>query len=603
MTPAPDKAVVLAAGLGTRMMPLTRVVAKPLLPLWGVPMLEHALRALRGWGVGEVLINCHHRAGDVAAFAASRPVPGLRVAISYEPEILGTGGALHRAGWFPDVRPFWLLNADVALDLDPGPLLAARVGGRTIAALWVHPERGPRTVEVGDGQVRSFRSATPGAPGTFTFTGLHLVSPEILRFIPPGFSSIITAYEAALAAGRRIRAVVAEDAYWADIGSPDQYLAAHREVAARHAAGLRGGGLLVPGRAPRAPAGAVVENSVVLPGAEVRPEARLRDAIVAPGVRVAGPASGIVMAAADGLEPVELRALERVLGGLAGAVMQRAARSGSARTYTRVRRGRRGVVLVRYTDERPENALYAGHARFLARHGIPVPRVLFDQPRHRLSLFEDAGDVSLTALVRRGTPRGIEAAYRAVLATMRRLHRLRPGARRLMAPFSPALYRWEHDLFIAEFLGRQPGVGERDMRAVRRDLGRVARALEDTPRVLLHRDLQSSNVLRHRGRYVLIDFQGMRMGPAAYDVASLLCDPYVSLPLDLQLRLAGDTPLFWEAAVQRLAQALGAFGRLSRLPGGQPFAAWIPAGLDMLHRALDHCGLPLDALRAVLARR
>jgi aminoglycoside/choline kinase family phosphotransferase len=114
---------------------------------------------------------------------------------------------------------------------------------------------------------------------------------------------------------------------------------------------------------------------------------------------------------------------------------------------------------------------------------------------------------------------------------------------------------------------------------------------------LLHRDLQSSNVLLPRGRPAFIDFQGLRRGPAVYDVASLLCDPYVSLPEELIERLlawyAAQAPralgpivdVFWHGAAQRLVQALGAFGRLAASRDTRRFEEHIPAGLRMLRRA------------------
>ena len=119
------------------------------------------------------------------------------------------------------------------------------------------------------------------------------------------------------------------------------------------------------------------------------------------------------------------------------------------------------------------------------------------------------------------------------------------------------------------------------------------------PRVIVHRDLQSSNVLINNGRIVLIDFQGMRMGTAAYDLASLLCDPYVNLPddvrdelLDYYLGLVSNgksvQSLFWVAAVERLSQALGAFGRLGSASATSYFLKHIPAGTTQLRKALLH---------------
>ncbi|HPA77990.1 MAG TPA: NTP transferase domain-containing protein, partial [Kiritimatiellia bacterium] len=96
----PRRAVVLAAGFGTRLLPLTRIRPKALLPLGGRPMLEHSLRLLASWGVDDVLVNCHWLADQVVDFLRGVRLPGMKISISHEPEILGTGGVLRRAEWF-----------------------------------------------------------------------------------------------------------------------------------------------------------------------------------------------------------------------------------------------------------------------------------------------------------------------------------------------------------------------------------------------------------------------------------------------------------------------------------------------------------------------
>jgi len=131
------------------------------------------------------------------------------------------------------------------------------------------------------------------------------------------------------------------------------------------------------------------------------------------------------------------------------------------------------------------------------------------------------------------------------------------------------------------------------------DLEIVAKKLLMTTPVLLHRDMQSSNILIKNNKIFLIDFQGLRTGPAAYDVASLLCDPYVMLSPALQDSLFNYyvsnsrkgkevAELFWYAAVERLAQVLGAFGRLSSLPGTERFACHFKPAMEMMSRALSH---------------
>jgi NDP-sugar pyrophosphorylase family protein/aminoglycoside/choline kinase family phosphotransferase len=622
----PTRAIILAAGLGTRIRPLSNDLPKALMPLWGRPMLERVFDLLLSWGTREVAINCHHQAPEIFSFVRERLAPRARVALSYEPQILGTGGALRKLEWFIAGEPFWLLNADVAADLEPTRLLRAFAAHRCLAALWMHPGTGPRTVDVRGRFVASFRSATPGAESTATFCGLHLLSPEILKHLPPrGVASIINAYEAAMRRGRRIAAVTVPGAFWADMGSPGQYLAAHRDVWNNYRARRPGRRLIDPEPIRRMRAarrrgvviegfaaigdgvelarGARVRDSVIWDGAKLAASARASGAVIGRRAAVSGRVSGPALDARHVLHPAEQDAWRNLAGETGPATAYLLGARGSARSYARVVGSRRRALLVRYDPARRENTLFTTHARFLRTLGLPVPRILHDDPRRCFYFMEDLGDDSLQARVPRLSPTQRLAAYQAALREAARLHR--DGARAARAAnlpltpaFSPRLYRWEHDLFIEEFLRRYAPLSAPRMAALRRELAELARRLRAAPTALIHRDLQSSNLLLCRGRVYLIDFQGMRRGPPMYDVASLLCDPYVSLDEPARQDLleyylernprAGSRRLFWLAAVQRLLQALGAFARLGAQPGTASFREHIPAGLAMLRRALRH---------------
>lgn len=584
------------------MLPLTRETPKPLLPIWNVPNVERVLVLLRGWGVREVLINLHHRVDRLFDYVRARPPDGLRIALSYEPVILGTGGALRKAEWFfAGEEPVWVLNADVVAEVQAGPLLRAYDPARTIAVAWVHGQRGPRTVDVQRGRITNFRSARPGTPGTFTFCGLQLVNPRLLErargFLPaePVFGSIVTAYERAQAAGWKVAAVEVPGSYWADIGTPAQYLACHREL-------HDGGDFAAVDPTARVSPGARVSNSVVGAEAALGPKARVNQAVVARGTRVSGAVSYLALPAEQALEPVEAALLEKFGWSPAACTALPFGPRGSARTFMRVARGARTALLVHYRPDRQENVWYVRHARFLRRLGLPVPRVLADDPAGCVSLFEDLGDTSVETSFAGWRDARREKVYRDLLDVVLRLHEVGgPAARRVRLPlmpgFRPALYQWERAYFAEHMLEKRCGLSARESAAIQGELAAVGRVLARSPQVLVHRDLQSSNVLLRQGRPWLIDFQGMRFGPAVYDLASLLCDPYVPLAAGLRDRLVDYYAersrypsvirrLFWYGAVQRLAQALGAYARLGAQPGTQAFARHIPAALRLLREAL-----------------
>jgi hypothetical protein len=173
-----------------------------------------------------------------------------------------------------------------------------------------------------------------------------------------------------------------------------------------------------------------------------------------------------------------------------------------------------------------------------------------------------------------------------------------------MEGFNSELYRWERDYFREHFVSgickiKLESPLERELEA---ELCALAVRLDATKRSLVHRDLQSQNIMVRDDEPFLIDFQGMRFGSPFYDLGSLLCDPYVVFSdseidelLSFYYKLSEqsfDWPTFqsyfWEAAAQRLMQALGAYGFLGLTKGLPAFLTHIPAGLNNLLRAISH---------------
>jgi len=610
-------AVVLAAGLGERLRPLTERLPKPMLPVWGLPLIERTIRSLEAAGVQRVAVNLHWRAGAARAWLERRRGPA-EIRLSEESEILGTGGALRPLrAWLGDA-PFWLVNGDIVWHAGLEPLAAAFGKNGRIAAAWLEPRRGPRTVSCKpNGDIATFRHAAPKSPGTATFCGLQIVSPELFGFFPDERTfSIIVAYERAQAAGRPVAGVRLPGSYWCDIGSIACYLRAHGELKRLARRGHPAGAAYDPafdayppeaagfccdleGRRVRAP------GSVLLPGASVAPGARVRRSVVDGTAVTRSVADAAVVPAASCGEPAMARVLD-VLG-WPGAAAVFLGRRGSARRFWRLMPadGGPGAIVAAYSRERSENARYAGHAALLAEAGVPVPRVLADLQESDIVALEDWGDVSLLSRMARANA-DPAALYEPVLQAAATLHTratelaLRRGTE-LEPAFDASVYGWEHDLFERHLIRGRYGLAGLD-EAAREELEAVSRRLAGAAQVLIHRDFQSSNILFRGRRIALIDFQGMRFGAAAYDLASLLCDPYVNLDdiarsqlLNRYATLCGDVgrcdlSLFPWAAAQRLLQALGAYGRLETL--GFPFARHIPAAAALLERQAQACGLP-----------
>jgi N-acetylmuramate 1-kinase len=297
-------------------------------------------------------------------------------------------------------------------------------------------------------------------------------------------------------------------------------------------------------------------------------------------------------------------------------------KGGSDRKFYRVRCSpEQTIILVKYNLEREENRHYVEIAEFLAEHRIRAPRIYFHDPVEGLIWIEDLGKSDLWSyreeswLVRR-------AFYESALDEIVKLHCLPEEAgcaiqKNLPAAFDAALYRWEQSYFFENCLGRHFGVGENRLSEATAlpALHEIAERLGNRPRVLVHRDFQSQNIIIRNAQAHLIDFQGMRSGLAEYDLASLLFDPYVTFsraeceellaayeakrnaalsPLSAQFR-----KIFHLCGIQRLMQALGAYGFLGLVKGNRTFLNHIPAAMTSLRSLVSEID-ELGSLRAVL---
>jgi aminoglycoside/choline kinase family phosphotransferase len=302
-------------------------------------------------------------------------------------------------------------------------------------------------------------------------------------------------------------------------------------------------------------------------------------------------------------------------------------KGGSDRKFYRVRWSPdQTIILVKYNLEREENRHYVEIAEFLAAHQIRAPKIYFHDPSEGLIWIEDLGKTDLwshrdeTWMVRR-------AFYESALGEVVKLHCLpesvtRTIQKKLPAEFDAALYRWEQSYFFENCLGRFFNLEPKEISelAALPSLARIADDLAQRPRVLVHRDFQSQNIIIRNGQAHLIDFQGMRPGLAEYDLASLLFDPYVTLSkperdellADYQTKrkeaghaVAADSrTIYCHCAIQRLMQALGAYGFLGLVKGNSAFLDHIPAAMRSLRDLvaeipeLDQLSVALNRLSA-----
>lgn len=305
-------------------------------------------------------------------------------------------------------------------------------------------------------------------------------------------------------------------------------------------------------------------------------------------------------------------------------------KGGSDRTFHRVLvGGKPAAILMHYGTDREENRLFVAIGRYLGRIGVPVPRILATDEGRRLVWLEDLGSIDLHSMA--GRPWELRApVYARVLDAISVLHRRDPGEPAaqgvaLSPGFDARLYHWEHEYFLENFVERVCGIAVAEARkGVASELSAIAEELLAAPAALIHRDFQSQNIMVRDGAVGFVDFQGMRVGTAYYDLASVLFDPYVPITVgqrDDLLRVyhgSGAAPrVGWAcfhrmahvAGCQRLMQALGAYGFLGLVKGRKGFLAHAPRGLARLSEAIEGTGEFLGLARlaarcaADLARR
>jgi aminoglycoside/choline kinase family phosphotransferase/dTDP-glucose pyrophosphorylase len=563
------KAMILAAGLGTRLLPLTEKSPKPLFPILGSPLIDILIRKLESAGFEAVIINTHHLAHLIDEFVREQAY-SIPVTTRHEPTILGTGGAINNVEDFWDDKPFLVVNGDILANIDLVEVYRFHRNHKHPVTLVLHDYAKFNHVWVDSSDhITGFGHTAPCPPVTLNspritagsgaeaannrqlaFTGIHVLDPQVLSFIPNGtFCNIVDAYCEMIHQGRTIKGFIARNHYWYDIGTIAGYREATRDAMAR-------------------------------------------------------------------------KALKAVFHGEGSGSLDwsRLKGDGSDRTWYRVSttptpasQEQPSIILVDHgpcTEPKVCGAdSFAAIGRHLHKKGIPVPRIFAYDRDSGLVALEDMGDLHLQSVIRRAADtEEVVGHYKTVIDLLILMGV--EGAKGFDPAYTYQTPYYDLDLileresryFVDAFVNGYKGLEIQydDLKEEFEVLAR--RALGSSYTGFLHRDFQSRNILVRNRDYYFIDFQGGRLGPLQYDIASLLIDPYAELPRALQLRLlyyyvnrlsdfiAVDADEFIDAyvycAMNRNLQILGAFGFLTRVKGKKDFEAYIPPAISSLKARL-----------------
>jgi len=288
--------LLLAAGVGSRLDPLTRVTAKAALPLAGRTLIERALDWLAREGRHDVVINLHHRPAAIAAVVGDGAHLGLRVRYSWEPTILGSAGGPRHALPLLDSETLLIVNAEPLCDFPIAPLVSHHTASGADVTLAVVPNRAPDEFNglVADerGHVREI-VPKGRAQGTWHFIGVQVARSSVFAGLPDGepAETIPGIYREAIARGSLDIRVHAVETAPIHVGTPQEYLAAALALASRSCC-----------------------DSTIEPGADVASSARIRRSLIWPGVRI-GPEVDLVgcIVAGAAVVPAGVRATNAVV--------------------------------------------------------------------------------------------------------------------------------------------------------------------------------------------------------------------------------------------------------------------------------------------------
>ncbi len=571
-------AFIPSAGLGERLRPITDNIPKPLLPICGRPVLDLVLERIESLNPERIGINLHYKAFMIKEWLDKHPLR-YKIDIFYEDPIFGTGGALKNAEVFLKESTFIVHNSDIVSDIDLKRALDFHLSTKKIATLIVHDWPEFNNLIVVDGLFKGLRSS--GNNGrSMAFTGIAIYEPEFLRFIPEGYSSVVDAWLRMIEEGYPVGVYDVTGSYWSDIGTPEAYARTVFEILKRDGEGLYVApsictdhvefkGFLSIESGVRLKEGNSLRNAILL-GGEI--SGSVENAITGEGFSVS-------------LEEDRLFRIPYLIG-----------TGGSDRRYYRAGDGK--VLMVSRPDD-PELKRHIEYSIFFLKRGIRVAGLIEYEEEKKTAIFEDLGDISLYSWLKGKRDLSlIEDMYKKVIDVLIRIHSIIPDdSSPPFKVFDYEHFRWETRYFTERFL--IPIAGLDIDSEIEREFDELALIADSFPKRLMHRDLQSQNIMIKDNMPYIIDFQGARLGPPGYDLVSLLWDPYYRLEDNLRQNLL---EYYMERAgeiipdldrkslmsslpflrLQRHMQALGAYGYLSMVKGKRYFMKFIPAAVRLL---------------------
>lgn len=536
--------MVLAAGLGTRLRPITDVMPKPMVPLSnGDTLLGTVFSVLQRAGMNTFAVNTHYCHEQIERYVTARL--GDCGHLFYESSLLGTGGPLVAAKSVLATSDCFLVhNGDILMEADFAQIVERHRDEKNMVTMVLVP--GPERRVLTDIQgnildIRGLLEVPPESGSLLTYSGIAVFSTAFFKYLPEKIEAhdVILSVIDAIKAGERVRSIVLSNKnYWSDLGTTEKYIAAATKL---------------------------------------------------PTFFDFPPPFPSVMFSA-------------------------VAEQGSIRQFFRLQSGDISRILMRSYPEDADFDRFITFGKYLTAADAGTPQIMGYNPHDFTVLMEDLGTQTLFQAVMDAN--GDEAKimnlyhiavdalinfqYKGTISSPEYLDGIRF--------FNMDYLQWETDYFYENLVKCHFKIelNDDEEAEVNRAFRRLAKRTDAQPKIWMHRDCQSQNIMIGEGRARFVDFQGARLGPFAYDIAALIWDPYLEIPDRVResalnryaekiILLPGCERLTRQvfdcacsdAALQRLMQALGAYAFLSHVRGKKQYLKYIGPAVKNVRRILE----------------
>ncbi|MCD4722058.1 MAG: phosphotransferase [Desulfobacula sp.] len=531
------KALILAAGFGTRLLPYTEKIPKPLFTLLSKPVIEHVIDKLVENGCNQILINTHHLHVQIKAFIEQKKY-NADIQTIYEPVILDTGGAIANVKPFMKDSPFFVINSDIIFNINLKKVYEFHKKSNCLATLVLHDHDKFNKVKIDTrGYIQNFNSKKNG----LAFTGIQVLSPQIYDHFPDKriFSSI-EVYQS-LCKKKQVNAFVAKNIFWSDMGTKESY----------------------------------------------------------------SKTSLLELAASQfQIKQEQIRNIQ----------VEKLAGDGSERHWYRATYKTGSFIISDHGICMPESEpflqlnafIYIGNHLF--SKGLPLPRIIDYDTLSGMVILDDLGDVHLeTQIKEKNTDAFTLKIYKNVIdllidfSTKGLMGFKKEWTCQTETYSKQLIIEKECRYFMEAFIQNYLKLDVTFHNFINEFEYIADHALKHGLIGLMHRDMQSRNIMIYNSLIYFIDFQSARLGPLQYDLASLLIDPYVILKDQIRNDLLQytmiklklnkiETQNFLESyqycCLTRNLQILGAFSFLSRIKKKKGFEQYIPDAVKSLKKII-----------------